>query len=454
MKLSHLLLPSGLILLAGPLVFGQTTSGPGIIPIGSPLTFGGTNAPDTYSATTTFGPNPVTVDNGAVKIWQTQTPTGPSGEWDVFYMQTTSGGPLAGNINGYWNIVMNYVLNANVNFDGVVNQWLVNGTPVSPITDGIGSICCASTTNPIIPGPAYYKTGFTVPYPAGPFSNWQQLFVSPYSFVQSGGINPSAANEFIFALHFTLQAAIPKVTGAVSASAFGDFSAFAPGSWIEIYGTGLASTTRTWAGSDFNGVYGPTKLAGTSVTIGGQQAFIDYVSATQVNVQVPGGISPGTQQLIVTTDAGASAPFSVTVNATEPGLLSPPSFNIGGTQYVTAQFTDGTFVLPPNAIANVQSRRAKPGDSIIIYGVGFGDVTPSSPPGQLVGLQNSLNLPFKVSFFGVPATVTYDGLAPTYMGLYQFNVTVPSIPASDIVPLTFTLNGVAGSQKLSIAISN
>jgi hypothetical protein len=95
--------------LAGPgMLNAQTSSaGPNIIPIGSPLTFGGTNAPDTYSASVTFSSTPVLVDNGAVKIWQKQVPTGPTGEWDVFYLQITNGGPLAGNINAYWNILMN-----------------------------------------------------------------------------------------------------------------------------------------------------------------------------------------------------------------------------------------------------------------------------------------------------------------------------------------------------------
>lgn len=96
---------------------GSPVFSAGIIPIGSSLTFGGTNAPDTYSATTTFSSTPVLVDNGAVKIWQEQVSTGPSGEWDLFYMQTTNGGPLAGNINGYWNILMTYQLSAAVYFD-------------------------------------------------------------------------------------------------------------------------------------------------------------------------------------------------------------------------------------------------------------------------------------------------------------------------------------------------
>jgi hypothetical protein len=191
---------------------GNGTGGSGtgsLIPIGSPLTFGGTNDPDTFSATTTFSSTPVLVDNGKLKIWQEQVPTGPNGEWDVFYMQTVNGGPLAGNINGYWNVLMNYQLSAAADFDQVVNQWLVNGAPVSPLTNGIGSICCATTSNPILPGAAYYGNGFNGLLPAGTQTNWQQVFVTPYTLIENGGINPNTANEFIFALHFTRQTAVP-----------------------------------------------------------------------------------------------------------------------------------------------------------------------------------------------------------------------------------------------------
>ncbi|HTQ58039.1 MAG TPA: IPT/TIG domain-containing protein [Bryobacteraceae bacterium] len=430
----------------------DTSSGPGIIPIGSPLTFGGTNAPDTYTATTTFSSTPVLVDNGAVQIWQVQTPTGPSSEWDLFYMKTVNGGPLAGNINGNWNLVISYTLSQAVDFDQVINQWLVNGTPVSPITDGIGTICCAVTTNPILPGPAYYKSGFSGPLPAGVESNWQQIYVDPYNYVTSGGIDPSTANEFIFGLHFTLQA--PTVTGVISASAFGAFPTFAPGSWIEIYGTNLASGTATWQASDFDGVNAPTKVGGTSVTIGGESAFVDYVSSLQVNVQVPGGIGTGPLSLVVTNAVGSSPPFTVNVDQTQPGLLAPVSFKVGSTQYVVAQFSDLTYVLPPGVISGVAARRAKPGDTVVIYGVGFGSVTPDVPPGQIAEETTKVALPLTVSIGGVPATVSYDGLAPNYVGLYQFNVVIPSVPPNDATPLTFSLNGVSGTQDLVIAIGN
>jgi uncharacterized protein (TIGR03437 family) len=40
------------------------------------------------------------------------------------------------------------------------------------------------------------------------------------------------------------------------------------------------------------------------------------------------------------------------------------------------------------------------------------------------------------------------------VGLYQFNVLVPTVAASDTVPLTFSLAGTAGPQNLVIAIQN
>jgi len=86
--------------------------------------------------------------------------TGTTGEWDIFNMSTTNGGPLANNINGYWDITIDYVLSQAVCFDATALQWTVNGVPVSPLTNGIGSICCATPSNPILPGWAYYSSGF------------------------------------------------------------------------------------------------------------------------------------------------------------------------------------------------------------------------------------------------------------------------------------------------------
>ena len=255
---------------------------------------------------------------------------------------------------------------------------------------------------------------------------------------------------------FDATPVIRTAQGVISASAYGGFSALAPGTWMEIYGTNLANVaSQTWTSADFNGNSAPTLLGQTTVTIGGQSAFIDYVSPTQVNAQVPSNIASGPQPVVVSTPGGTSAAYTITVNTTEPGLLAPAVFNLGGGQNVAALFLDGTtFVLPPGAIAGVPSARAKPGDNLVFYGVGFGTVTPNSPAGQIVTQANQLSGTFKMFFNGTPATVSYAGLTGGYLGLYQFNVVVPNVAASDSVPLTFSLNGTSGTQVLQIAIQN
>jgi len=253
----------------------------------------------------------------------------------------------------------------------------------------------------------------------------------------------------------------PAITanGVVSAGAFGAFPSVAPGSWMEIYGTNLSATTRGWAGSDFTGTQAPTTLDNVKVTIGGQKAFLDYVSPTQVNAQVPTGTPTGAQPMTVTTAAGTSSAYTITVNALEPGLLAPVTFAVGGKQYVVAQFSDGvTYVLPPNAIPGLPARQAKPGETIIIYGIGFGPVLDSGnqniPAGTIALGSNKLADSFSMSFAGTAAVLGYAGLAPNYVGLYQFNVVVPNVANSDLVPLSYTLNGAGGSQTLFTAVHN
>ncbi len=245
----------------------------------------------------------------------------------------------------------------------------------------------------------------------------------------------------------------PAVNGVISASQFGAFAAAAPGSWIEIYGSNLAGDTRNWTTADFNGNFAPTALDQTSVTIGGQAAFISAISPGQVNVQIPSNVGPGPQPLIVTTAAGVSAPFTITVKAAQPGLYAPAQLLAGGKQY-TAQFNSApqTYVMPAGAVSGVTSSPAHVGDTIVVWGVGFGPVTPAINAGQIVQQLNTLTVPVQFSIGGIPAAVSYAGLAPQAVGLYQFNIVVPNVPPGDALPLTFSQGGVAGTQTLYIAV--
>ena len=247
--------------------------------------------------------------------------------------------------------------------------------------------------------------------------------------------------------------------GVVSAGDFGGYTSISPGSWVEIYGTNLAASTATWVDptnlfTGLNNQNAPTSINRTSVTIGGLLAFPDYVSPTQVNVQIPSNVPTGSQPIVVITAAGSSTAYNINVNTSQPGLQAPALFKVGGKQYVVATLADGSYVLPPNAIPGLKSRQAKPGETMVIYGVGFGPVIPATSAGQVVSTLNSLGFPFQLSVGGAPAVLNYYGLAPSLIGTYQFNVVVPAIPDSDAVPVTFTLNGNANSQTLFTAVKN
>lgn len=241
--------------------------------------------------------------------------------------------------------------------------------------------------------------------------------------------------------------------GVITASQFGAFSTISPGAWIEIYGTNLANTTMDWSNS-FHGINAPTTLGGTTVTIGGLNAYIEYVSPTQVNVQAPLlALNPGSQTLVVSTAAGQSANYSLNVTNTAAGLYAPSIFSVGGKQYAGAQHQDGTWVMPAGAVSGFTSSPAKVGETITLYGVGFGQVNPSQPDGQQVqNVNNSLTTPLTVFFGPAQATLTYDGLIPPYLGLYQFNVTVPNVASSNLVPLTFILGNTDSTQTLYTAV--
>jgi uncharacterized protein (TIGR03437 family) len=302
------------------------------------------------------------------------------------------------------------------------------------------------------------KTGGTYEFDWTPPATDQGSVIIYIAANAGPGGAPNQNNAHIYTKTYTLTSAAasptPAVTKVVSASGFGGFSTITPGTYIEITGTNLASNTRIWAGTDFNGVNAPQSLDNTSVSIGGQSAFVYYISPTQVNALVPSGVVNGSQQLTVTAGGVTSAAFTVTVASLEPGLLALPQTPwLNGTkQYVVAQTTDNAFVLPAGTtISGYTVRPAKPGETLTIYGIGFGAVTPTIAFGQIATQLNSLTNPVTMQVNGSTATLSYQGLAPNFVGLYQFNVVVPAVADGDW-PLTFTQAGNKGTQTLLLSV--
>ncbi len=246
----------------------------------------------------------------------------------------------------------------------------------------------------------------------------------------------------------------PAITagGVITAGSFGASKVIGPGTWIEIYGSNLSSSSRSWTGNDFIGAQAPTSLDGVSVTIGGKSAYLMYIAPGQVDALVPDDVAPGQTTITVTNGAVTSDPYTIIVQSPDPGLLASTVFLVNGKQYAAAMHSDGSFVGPSATIPGVYAWPAAPGETIVLYGIGFGPVIPSTPAGLIASQATSMVDQLQVTIGGVPATVSYKGMAGGFVGLYQFNVVVPGIPDNDAAPLVFSVNGTAVGQTLYTAV--
>ena len=122
-------------------------------------------------------------------------------------------------------------------------------------------------------------------------------------------------------------AAAPTIASVVSASAFSQTAGLASGTWLEIYGTGLSATTRSWAGSDFNGLLAPVSLDDVKVTVNGIPGFVDFISPGQVNIQAPEDATTGKSVEVQLINGGLkSNVVAIPKAATAPALLAPLHF--------------------------------------------------------------------------------------------------------------------------------
>ncbi len=253
----------------------------------------------------------------------------------------------------------------------------------------------------------------------------------------------------------------PAITTINSATDFGGWSNFASGSYLEIKGSNLAPDSRTWLSSDFSGNNAPTSLDGVTVSINNKSAYVYYISPTQIDVQAPDDSTTGNVPITVTTCAGTSNSTSIAKTALAAGMQAPASFLVNGTQYMVALITDSTKPLGYAFVGNTNLssppyyyQPAKPGQAIVAYGLGFGPVSPANASGVITTASNSIASSVAFAFGSTPATVSYYGLAPGFVGLYQFNLTVPSSLANGDYPITVTVGGTPLAQKLSLTVHN
>jgi uncharacterized protein (TIGR03437 family) len=201
-----------------------------------------------------------------------------------------------------------------------------------------------------------------------------------------------------------------------------------PGSLVSLFGSNLAGSPP--------GV--------TTVQFGGISAPIIFASASQLNLQVPWEMQgQSTSPVTVTANSIASAPQPVAIGTAGPGI-----FSLGA-----PQGGQGAIVNVAGKVVNAFSP-AHAGDYLQIYATGLGAVSNqpqtgaaavASPLSYLIG-----NLTATIG--GVPASVSFAGLTPGFVGLYQVNVQVPQgVAAGNGVPLLLW-TGAIPSNTVTISV--
>ncbi|MBM3764444.1 MAG: hypothetical protein FJW32_03545 [Acidobacteria bacterium] len=243
-----------------------------------------------------------------------------------------------------------------------------------------------------------------------------------------------------------------SAAGILTAANFGGYNEGTPGTYLEIYGTNLSGEAKDWSGLFVNN-RAPTLLNDTTVTIANVPAFISYASPGQVNVQIPTSvITSGTVPIVVSYKGRPSAAVNFALKPSKGGLLAPLSFKVGDKQFVAAQHNDSKKFVSNGTIEGTENLPAVPGEILLFYGIGFGEVRPSAIGGQIASGTQLLAAPIEFKFGPASAKPAFAGLIPGLVGLYQFNVVVPDdAPAGDI-PLEVIVGNDAIAQQLFISV--
>lgn len=235
--------------------------------------------------------------------------------------------------------------------------------------------------------------------------------------------------------------------GVVNGACFGTQSP-AAGSIGSLFGTSLASAATAATSLPL-----PTTLGGVTVRLNGIAVPLFFASAAQINFQFPWELTGlTTASATVTARSLTSSAQTVRLAPAGPGIFS---INSQGTGQGAIQIANtAIFAAPAGSIAGAQARPATRGEYLTIYCTGLGDVdrrpangaaSPASP------VANTKTKP-SVTIGGVSAPVSFSGLTPGYVALYQVNVQVPArAPSGGAVQVVVTSGGVA-SNTVTIAV--
>jgi uncharacterized protein (TIGR03437 family) len=233
---------------------------------------------------------------------------------------------------------------------------------------------------------------------------------------------------------------------AISNTASGQ-GGIAPATYISIYGSNFvpAGFVDTWSKSVTGGKL-PTKLDGVSVSVGGQAAYVEAVTATQINVLTP-SLATGGTAVTVTAPTGVSTAFYTSADAVQPALFEWP-----GNQAV-ATHLDYSYAVKNGTFA-VATAPSKPGEIVVLWATGFGATTPAAPDGQVTPSGSYSVSGVSVTLAGQPVTVLGTALSPGLAGVYQIAIQVPTGLANGDYQLIAAVGGAQTPPGVLLTVGN
>ena len=227
-----------------------------------------------------------------------------------------------------------------------------------------------------------------------------------------------------------------------------------PGSYVAIYGSGLSANGSASASS----VPLPMDLNGTGLFLGGLPMPLSYVGPGQVNALIPQALNTGTSyQLVVVRGSTESVPIPLTLTELQPGIFTLDS---SGSGQAIAEIAGTTLLAGPTSPGMAPAHRGT--DFLSIYCTGLGPVSgPNGEPAPPDGAAAPTTILYQttavvtVTIGGVAAPVTFAGLTPTLVSLYQVNVQVPAhAPSGNAVPVVITVTDPhTGAQAQSNTVT-
>ena len=250
-------------------------------------------------------------------------------------------------------------------------------------------------------------------------------------------VSLSVSGVTVIPSSYDTAVAVPSITSVASAA--DGSSQVAPGGLISVFGTQMSPVNVATQQIPL-----PTALGESCITVNGVPIPVLFVSSTQINGQLPFTVD-GNATMVLRTPGGISNNFNLVIQDNAPSIFLSGTAGPETGLATVVRGDDNQLVTPSNPI--------HPKDPIVIYLTGLGVTAPSIPAGTALasGALSSAIVSPVVTLGGAGMSVSYAGLAPGQVGVYQINTQAPAnAPQGLSIPLTITQGGNATTVNVRV----